>query len=188
MGFRTEHYHVYEADTYFDISSKSEIERWLQIPREEWEQIVAWWTQDLLSRLDTLERERDEALQSLVLNLAAREHAEAVEARLRAAEEALREIKDAPSAYDVQTNALAKAMAVIALRALEGSWGEPYERAALAGVQAPAGELRGYGTNALIAELEERGDLSLAVKAYERLYGSPESAAPVQAPAGEDAP
>lgn len=31
-----------------------------------------------------------------------------------------------------------------------------------------------YGTNALISELAERGDLALAVGAYRRLYGVPE--------------
>lgn len=32
-----------------------------------------------------------------------------------------------------------------------------------------------FGTNALIAELAERGDLALAVSAYQRTYGTPDS-------------
>ena len=32
-----------------------------------------------------------------------------------------------------------------------------------------------FGTNALIAELAERGDLGLAVNAYKRLYGAPDN-------------
>ena len=35
--------------------------------------------------------------------------------------------------------------------------------------------LADFGTNALIAELAERGDLALAVSAYQRAYGTPDS-------------
>lgn len=38
----------------------------------------------------------------------------------------------------------------------------------------PCPSLWQYGTNALIAELAERGDLALAVSEYRRLYGAAE--------------
>ena len=51
--------------------------------------------------------------------------------KLRGFEEALRTIAQVPSRRTLLMNAEVKAMYALALRALEGSWGDPYEEAML---------------------------------------------------------
>jgi PAS domain-containing protein len=208
MGFRTENYHLWETDRdTISINSKSERERWLEIPREEWEQIVAWWTQDLLSRVDTLERERDEAQRELTIVQAVSQHnANAhmdAEARLRAAEEALRALVDVMPYCHVNPNSP---------RAQEwNEWREAaLDRAAavLAGVQAPAldtrdaaryfkagaeeGYKRGCAAEEVLVKADVLADTYGRVWAKDTAYYAYVDAraalAGVQAPAGEDTP
>jgi hypothetical protein len=42
MGFRSEHFHLWQTDTAMEIASKSEPDRWLAIPADEGKEISDW--------------------------------------------------------------------------------------------------------------------------------------------------